>query len=361
MLLLTSRMTMTQATSSSPLSFKDILGSRTGKLALAGVGAVGLFVGKKAYDGPVFEETVDLSGQNIVITGANTGLGLESAVKLAALNANVNILCRNKEKAEKAVKEIIERSGNSKVEAFECDLADLNSVDKCVATMKADGQLSKGGIDVLMLNAGVMAIPEREVTAQNFEKHMGINHLAHFALTAKLFPMVKASKSGGRVVVVSSSAHLLGKLDRRDLLLSKEGAYQPWPAYGNSKLANILFVRALAARLEAKSSVVTTVCHPGACRTELGRYIFDPESIPKFLYPVLGVVGSPLLYLTKSSYMGSQTQTFLSASRSLSTRDNGKFYDNSKESDTSAEAKDLGEAAWLWEESERLTGVKFNV
>jgi NAD(P)-dependent dehydrogenase (short-subunit alcohol dehydrogenase family) len=329
------------------------------KLGLAAIG--GLVIGKKLYDGPVFNEAVDLTGQTVVITGGNTGLGKEAAVKLASLNAETIILCRNPSKAKAAIDEIKMRSGNSKVSSYEIDLSDLESVDKCVAIMKKDGKINNG-IDVLMLNAGVMAIPEREVTAQNFEKHMGINHLSHFALTAKLFPFVEKSKTGGRIVTVSSSAHLLGKLDQSDLLLAKEGAYQPWPAYGNSKLANILFCRALASKLQAaKSNVIATVCHPGACRTELGRYIFDPDSIPKFLYPILGVVGSPVLYLTKSPLMGAQTQIYLSASKAITTKDNGVFFDNSQPASTSAESQDMNEAMWLWKESEKLTGVKFDV
>ena len=136
------------------------------------------------------------------------------------------------------------------------------------------------------------------------------------------------------------------------------------PAYGNSKLANILFTRELNRRLvEAKNpwEISSVVLHPGASRTELGRYLFDPDSIPKFLYPVLGVVASPLLYFTKDAKMGSQTQTFLSASKLITPRDGGNFYDNSAVADTSPEAKDIEEAKWLWKESERLTGIKFDV
>ena len=101
--------------------------------------------------------------------------------------------------------------------------------------------------------------------------------------------------------------------------------------------------------------------HPGACRTELGRYIFDPESIPKFLNPVLGVAASPLVYFTKNAYMGAQTQIFLSATDSLSVKSGGEYYDNSRIADTSLEAKDSDEARWLWSESERLLGTRFNI
>ena len=107
--------------------------------------------------------------------------------------------------------------------------------------------------------------------------------------------------------------------------------------------------------------ISSVVLHPGACRTELGRYLFDPESIPKYLLPVLGVVGSPLLYFTKDARMGSQTQTYLSASPQITPKEGGKFYDNSAVAKTSPEANDIEEAKWLWVESERLTGIKFDV
>lgn len=117
-----------------------------------------------------------------------------------------------------------------------------------------------------------MAIPEREETKDGFEKHLGVNHLGHFALTAALFSLLKKTKDS-RVVNVSSSAHLLGKLDRNNLQLKADGSYGPWPAYGNSKLANILFTRELNRRLveTGNPSRIVSVClHPGACRTELG-------------------------------------------------------------------------------------------
>lgn len=168
---------------------------------------------------------------------------------------------------------------------------------------------------------------------------------------------------GARIVAVSSAAHLLGKFDRGDLQLQKEGAYQPWQAYGNSKLANVLFTRELNRRLVESGNptgIISVCLHPGACRTELGRYIFDPNLIPKFLYPVLGVVGSPLLYFTKSPYMGAQTQIFLSASKSLSVGNGGQYFDNSKAADTSPEAKDIEQGKWLWKESEKLTRATFD-
>lgn len=156
---------------------------------------------------------------------------------------------------------------------------------------------------MLVNNAGVMAIPQREETADGFEKHLGINHMGHYALTGLLMPLLRKGATAGsaskRIVNVSSAAHLLGKLDTSDLMLQQPGAYGPWPAYGNSKLANILFTRELSRRMGLSSAgsdggITSVCCHPGGCRTELGRYIVDPNSIPQYLLPVLGVAAAPL-------------------------------------------------------------------
>jgi NAD(P)-dependent dehydrogenase (short-subunit alcohol dehydrogenase family) len=167
-----------------------------------------------------------------------------------------------------------------------------------------------------MLNSGIMAVPDRRLTQDGFESHLGVNHLGHFALCGRLLPLLRRAPEA-RVVTVSSAAHQLGSvavLDS-DPMLQAPDAYSPWPAYGNSKLANILFTRQFAA-LEAErgGSIVPLTLHPGVCRTELGRYIVDPDKIPKALAPVLGVVASPLLYATKSARLGAQTQIFLAAS-----------------------------------------------
>jgi hypothetical protein len=205
---------------------------------------------------------------------------------------------------------------------------------------------------------------------------------------------------------ISSSAHQLGNLrDRTNLNLERANSYLPWSAYGNSKLANILFTKSLAKKLAAKNSkVVVASCHPGVCRTDLGRYIFDANKIPKFLLPVLGVVGSPFVYFTKSAQMGAQTQIYLAASKGMflkllaltlllllhdcccfccslplltlnsalqrdrrlrfpevTTKVSGLYFSESKVSETTAEARDAQEAEWLWNESERMTGVTFKV
>ena len=369
----TSTTLVVSMTTGSPVSLRERMVAN--KVPLLSVAAVALGTGKVLSDGPVFNEPVSLAGQTIVITGANTGLGKEAAIKLASLGAKkVIILCRNPVAAAAAITEIEERSKTKGlVSTIQLDLADLKSIEKCVTQLKSE----VGNIDVLMNNAGVMAIPTRETTADGFERQMGINHLGHYALTLSLLKsgLIKSSNSGGtaRIINVSSTAHQMGNIEkvRDDLFLEKPKAYTPWGAYGNSKLANIYFTRELARRLQQPSSsgsinnesgignhrIATFSLHPGVCRTELYRYIFD-SNIPKILYPLIGAVALPALYVTKSAKQGAQTQIFLAASKKIDLMaDSGKYYDNSRESGTSPAAKNMDTASWLWEESAKLTGI----
>eukprot|EP01035_Chromulina_nebulosa_P020011 gene20011-25985_t len=327
---------------------------------LLALGAVGsLYLAKKTViDGPVFSEKVDLTGKNVVITGANTGLGKETALKLASLGANTWLLCKSDSKGIAAVNDIKSKTNNQNVNYIQCDLSNRKIIDNTVNQLKS----SLDSIDVLVNNAGVMAIPTRQLTADGFEAHIGINHLGHYVLTGQLLSLL-SKKPNSRIINVSSQAHLFGNFkDRDDILLAKPNAYEPWPAYGNSKLANILYTRALAKRLANKENApISLTCHPGVCRTELGRYIIDPDSIPKALQPIVGGLALPLLYFSKDATMGAQTQIYLSASSKIKPSDAGKFYDNSAEAFTSFEAQNAEEAEWLWKESERLTGLVYNI
>lgn len=149
---------------------------------------------------------------------------------------------------------------NCVTRAMSLDLNSLESVRKCSEELIS----STKEINILVNNAGVMAIPNKEVTEDGFEKQIGINHFGHFALTGQLFDHMKKSKNA-RVVNVASSAHLFSAIDKEDLMLDKKGAYQAWKAYGNSKLSNILFTKELAKKLYLKSDNTLTVvcCHPG--------------------------------------------------------------------------------------------------
>lgn len=341
-------------TSGEPRSPVD---NRIDKRLLIGTGAAAVgYVGKQIMDGPVFNENVNLIGKNIIITGANTGLGKETAIKLASLGANLLLLCKTKDRGEAAVAEIKSKTGSNTVSNIVMDLGDLKSIQ----TAGAEVQKRVSKVDVLLNNAGIMALPKRTLTKDGYEAHMGINHLGHYALTLHLLPLLSASPAA-RIISVSSQAHRFGKDFRDDIMIEKEGAYDPWGAYGNSKLANILFINSLSEKLKNNQKYSNIFCaslHPGLCRTELGRYFFD---IPKDVSPLVGVLAAPLVYFSKSAEQGAQTQIFLSASQKIKNSDTGKFFDNSAVADRSKEANDSDLAKWLWHESEIRTGSNPNL
>ena len=207
----------------------------------------------------------DLSGQIALVTGANSGLGLESARALLAKGATVVLACRSLAKADQARAVLTSQpstvSGpnpDGRITVLELDLADLASVARAADQVAA----RHGRLDVLLNNAGVMA-PPRTLTAQGFELQFGVNHLGHFALTQRLLPLLLASDSP-RVAQVTSGAQYFGQLDFDDL--QGERRYDRWKAYGQSKLANVVFAQELQRRYPQLRS---TAAHPGLARTNL--------------------------------------------------------------------------------------------
>ncbi|WP_026919601.1 oxidoreductase [Gordonia shandongensis] len=196
------------------------------------------------------EDMPDQSGRRFVITGANGGLGAQMARALAAAGAHVTLACRNLATAAPVAEEI-----GPTATVVHLDLADLSSIRECADQI--------GPVDVLINNAGVMALPFRR-TADGFEMQMGTNHLGHFALTGLLLPRI-----ADRVVALSSLAHNLGRVHADDLGWQRR-RYNRWEAYGDSKLANLMFARELARRLTAAGSTVrSTAAHPGYAATGL--------------------------------------------------------------------------------------------
>jgi NAD(P)-dependent dehydrogenase (short-subunit alcohol dehydrogenase family) len=279
-----------------------------------------------------------LDGRTVVITGANSGIGLVAARALGRAGARVVLAVRDTAKGEQAAATI---DGDSEVRRL--DLADLASIRAF-----ADGW--EGDLDVLINNAGVMATPERR-TADGFELQIGTNHLGHFALTSLLLPRIT-----DRVVTVSSGAHRMGRL-RLDDLNWKRGGYQRWPAYGQSKLANLLFTLELQRRLsEVGSSVRALAAHPGYAATNLQQHT---ESR---LQDGLMAIGNRVL--AQSDEMGA-LPTLFAATQDVP----GASYvgpDGFAEQrghptlvGRSAAASDPEGAAALWTLSEELTGVRF--
>jgi NAD(P)-dependent dehydrogenase (short-subunit alcohol dehydrogenase family) len=280
----------------------------------------------------------DLSGRNVIVTGANSGIGRAAAHQLAGASARVILAVRNTDKGRAAA-----ASMPGETEVRELDLASLDSVREFAADW--DGE-----IDLLINNAGVM-IPPLSRTAEGFELQFGTNHLGHFALTNLLLEQVS-----GRVVTVSSMAHRSGRIDFDDLNWERK-PYSGWRAYSQSKLANLLFTSELQRRLSAAgSTVLATAAHPGYAATNLqfhsGRRAFD----------LLSSVGNRLLAQDEN---GGALPTLYAALEDIpgdSYAGPGGFMEQrgaAKLVGRSAAAKDTEVAGRLWDVSEELTATRF--
>jgi len=204
----------------------------------------------------------DLTGKTIIVTGANSGLGFESAKVFAQNGANVVMACRSVEKGEIARKQIVRLHPSSIIQVMELDLADLKSIRNFTATFRQ----SHAHLDVLLNNAAVMMVPYKQ-TKDGFESQMGINHLGHFALTGTLLDLLKKSP-GSRVVNVSSLSHKQGDIDFDNLLFENGKDFTSLKAYGRSKLANLLFTYELQRFFETKSiNCMALAAHPGISNT----------------------------------------------------------------------------------------------
>ena len=246
--------------------FRSLISSHPYSIPLGTAGFVlGLYCLRKYFAGGVCTSKARLDGKTVIITGANTGIGLETAVDLAGRQARVILACRSSEKGEKAAVEVRRRSGNDNVVFRLLDLSSLESVRRFASTMLDE----EPQIDILVNNAGVMACPYTK-TVDGFEMQFGVNHLGHFLLTNLLLDRLKEAKAA-RIVNVSSIAYRGGKINFDDMNY-EHSKYSSFSAYSNSKLANILFTRALAKRLEG-TEVTVNVLHPGAVRTKLGRHL----------------------------------------------------------------------------------------
>ncbi|MEO6394194.1 MAG: SDR family NAD(P)-dependent oxidoreductase [Pyrinomonadaceae bacterium] len=219
------------------------------------------------------ENIPDQSGRIAIVTGSSSGIGFEAARVLANKKATVIIAVRNLKKGYVAVEKIRAQNSDAKVEVMQLDLADLSSVEE-FATEFA-GKYSR--LDLLINNAGVM-IPPYSKTVNGFELQFGTNHLGHFALTARLLPILNQT-AGARIVNVSSGAHKQGKLDFDDLNWEKR-KYSAWRAYGASKIANLYFTYELDRKLKANGSkTIVTAAHPGWTATELQRHTGVVEAL----------------------------------------------------------------------------------
>lgn len=294
----------------------------------------------------------DLTGMTAVVTGANSGLGYETALELARHGADVTLACRSLSRGESALRRIKNDSPGATAGLMQLDLGDLASVDRFASEFSS----TYDSLDLLINNAGIMATPYR-TTKDGFESQFGTNHLGHFALTAKLMPAITAAQSS-RVVNVSSIGHRSGDIDFNELLLSRSN-YKRWRAYYRSKLANLLFTYEMHRRLERAriENIFSLAAHPGVARTNLAQGM-----------GFIGTLLKPIAFLfVQSAQMGALP--ILRAATDPNAR-GGQYYGPDKTHErsgfpavvsSSPDSHNEENARRLWKRSEELTGIKFNI
>ncbi len=273
-----------------------------------------------------------LTGKVCVVTGANAGIGKETAIGLAKLGATVVMVCRDAGRAEKALSEIKRKSGSDRVELMICDLASQKSIRSFADEFKQQHDR----LDVLVNNAGVF-LRQRSLTEDGIESTFAINHLGYFVVTNLLLDLLEKSKPS-RIVNVASTAHRYGKLDVNAWVSARE--YSAFAAYANSKLANVLFTYELARRLEG-TGVTANCLHPGAVASNLFR------GLPGFLEALIKLV-------TISPERGARTSIYLASSSEVEGV-TGQYFARRRPEKSSEASYDLGAARRLWEVSEELT------
>jgi NAD(P)-dependent dehydrogenase (short-subunit alcohol dehydrogenase family) len=300
------------------------------------------------------EAIPDQTGRTAIVTGANSGIGFEAARALAGKGAHVVLTARGEAKGQRALDTIRAAHPKASLEVMQLDLADLHSIWEFSENFRQ----KHDQLDLLINNAGVMAIPYRE-TEDGFEMQFGTNHLGHFALTGRLLEVLLQT-SGSRVVTVSSNLHARGKIELNDLMGRQK--YDKWAAYGQSKLANLLFAYELDRRLKAiAAATISLGVHPGYANTQL--QMTGPEMEGSTLRRWMMDIGNNLF--AQSAAMGALPTLYAATKPGLQggeyvgpdgfrglrgypvvTRSSQRSYD-----------QDM--AARLWEVSEELTGVKY--
>jgi NAD(P)-dependent dehydrogenase (short-subunit alcohol dehydrogenase family) len=291
----------------------------------------------------------DQSGRVAIVTGSNSGLGYDTAAALAAKGAHVVMAVRNIDKGNEALERLKAASPNATVSLQELDLSSLDSVRTAADEMRA----AHPRIDLLINNAGVMYVPKREATKDGFEMQFGTNHVGHFALTGLLLDNL-LGVDGSRVVTVSSVGHrIIAKIHFDDL--HWERSYNRVAAYGQSKLANLMFTYELQRRLKAKGApTVALAAHPGFSDTELMRYL---PAVPDFMWKVFTQPADrgALPTLRAATDPGAQGGQYYGPDGI------GEVKGNPKVVASSAQSHNEDIQRRLWTVSEELTGVTFPV
>lgn len=299
------------------------------------------------------DDIPNLSGKVIIVTGANSGIGFETAKEIARKGAHTILACRSMEKGNDAVQRIRVEVPNAHLEPMVLDLSSLKSVQAFTETFKA----AHDHLNVLVNNAGIMWVPYQK-TEDGFERHFGTNYLGHFALTGLLIDVLR-NTSASKVVTVSSMGHRSGNMDFDNLMYEGGIGYERNKAYGRSKLANLLFTFELQRHFDALHTNATAIAaHPGGSDTNLGRHVED-----RWWFRLLRQLTKPI---TQSTVMGA-----LPTLRAITDPEakGGDYFGPDgfmgmrgypiKVACSNA-AKNVDKAKHLWKVSEDLTGINYS-
>ncbi|XP_015246115.1 PREDICTED: retinol dehydrogenase 12 isoform X2 [Cyprinodon variegatus] len=289
--------------------------------------------------GAVCRSTARLDGKTVLITGANSGIGKETALDLAMRGARVIMACRDVEKGEEAAASIRAAYPEAKVEVRELDLADTCSIRAFAQKLLRE----VNHLHILINNAGVMMCPYTK-TMDGFEMHIGVNHLGHFLLTYLLIGLLRRS-APARIVVVSSLAHNFGWIRFHDL--HSQGSYNSGLAYCQSKLANVLFARELAHRLKGTGVTVNSV-HPGTVNSDLTRH----STLMMILFTVFSM-------FLKTPQEGAQTSIYCAVAEELHSV-SGKHFSDCTPAFVAPQGRSKETASKLWDVSCELLGIDWD-
>ena len=316
-------------------------------LATAGIIGISAFTfGRKYLAGGVCSIVRDLTGQVVIITGSNTGIGKETARVLAQMGASVILACRDAKKTLIVVDELKKDTKSDNIEFIRLDLTDMQSIREFVEEFKSKYQK----LNILINNAGIMAVPDRKTTKDGFELQFGTNHLGHFYLTTLLLDTIKKSENS-RIINVSSVTSYYGRMNWDDLMLEK--SYNMMRAYSQSKLANVIFTKELQRRLQ-DSKVKVFAVHPGVVKTDITRHVVERWYFRLFF----SVLGHSVMKITgKSTLQGAQT-TLYCALEDFEKIKGGAYYSDCKMVKENPEANKEENWKKLWDASEKFIAEK---
>lgn len=296
------------------------------------------------------ENIPDLSGKTVIVTGANAGIGFETALALYKAGAHVIMACRDAEKANEALAKIKQQKGTGTLEIGLLDLASLSAVKQFADTFIKEHK----ELHLLINNAGVM-IPPASRTTEGYELQFGINFIGHFALTGHLYKLLNGT-AGSRIVTLSSLAYLYGKIDFDNLRSEKD--YEPMREYQQSKLANIMFSIELQRRIIAKGDQVLSIAaQPGANKTELSRHMSDAaynaavERVGELMEPWQGALPSLFAAVAENAVGGVL----------YGPDQDGGYRGYPAKAVITENALDQNAAEKLWDFAEQATGIKYPV